>query len=40
MGVDLKVRRRSLRDLPENLAVSKAVLIVLIFHPMKLFDLE
>ena len=30
IGVDLKLRRRSLRDFPEDLAVSKAVLIVLI----------
>ena len=38
-GVDLKLRRRSLRDLPEELAVSKAVLIVLICHSIKPFDL-
>ena len=30
MGVGLKLRRRSLRDLPEEFAVAKAVLIVLI----------
>ena len=32
MGIDLRLRRRSLRDLPEEFAVAKAVLIVLICH--------
>ena len=39
MGIDLKLRRRSLRDLPEDFAVSKAVLIVLICLSIKLVDL-
>ena len=39
MGVDLRLRRRSLRDLPEEFAVAKAVLIVLICHSMKSLDL-
>ena len=39
MGVDLRLRRRSLRDLPEEFAVAKAVLIVLICHSMKPLDL-
>ena len=39
ISVDLKLRRRSLRDLPEDLAVSKAVLIILICLSMKPFDL-
>ena len=30
MGIDLKLRRRSSRDLPEDFAISKTVLIVLI----------
>ena len=38
MGVDLKLSRRSSRDLPEDLTVSKAVLIVLICLSMKTFD--
>ena len=39
IGVDLKLRRRSSRDLPEDLAVSKADLIVLICLSIKPFDL-
>ena len=39
IGVDLKLRRRSLRDFPEDLAVSKAVFIVLICLSIKPFDL-
>ena len=39
MGIDLRLRRRSLRDLPEEFAVAKAVLIVLICHSMKPLDL-
>ena len=39
MGVDLKLRRRSSRDLPEESAVSKAVLIVLICLLIKPLDL-
>ena len=39
MGVDLRLRRRSSRDLPEEFAVAKAVLIVLICHSMKPLDL-
>ena len=35
IGVDLKLRRRSSRDIPEDLAVSKAVFIVLICLSMK-----
>ena len=31
VSVDLKLRRQSLRDFPEDLAVSKAVFIVLSF---------
>ena len=37
--MDQWVRRRSLRDLPENFAVSKAVLIILICLSIKPFDL-
>ena len=40
MGVDLRLRRRLLRDFPEDCAVSKAVLIVLICLSIKPFDLE
>ena len=39
MGIDLRLRRRSLRDLPEDFAVAKAVLIVLICLLMKPLDL-
>ena len=39
MAIDLKLRRRSLRDLPEEFAVAKAVLIVLICLLMKPLDL-
>ena len=39
MGIDLRLRRRSLRDLPEEFAVAKAVLIVLICLLMKPLDL-
>ena len=38
MGIDLRLRRRSSRDLPEECAVAKAVLIVLICHSMKPLD--
>ena len=38
-SVDLKLRRRSSRDFPEALAVSKAVFIVLICLSIKPFDL-
>ena len=38
-GVDLKIRRRSSSDLPEDFAVSKAVLIVSICLSIKPFDL-
>ena len=38
MGIDLKLRRRSLRNLPEEFAVAKAVLIVLICLSMKPLD--
>ena len=40
MGIDLRLMRRSSRDLPEEFAVAKAVLIVLICHSMKPLDLE
>ena len=39
MGIDLRLRRRSSRDLPEVFPVSKAVLIVLICLSIKAFDL-
>ena len=39
MGIDLRLRRRSLSDLPEEFAVAKAVLIDLICCSMKLLDL-
>ena len=39
MGINLTLRRRSSRDLPEEFTVAKAVLIVLICHSMKLLDL-
>ena len=39
IDVDLKLRRRSSRDLPEDFAVSKVVLIVLICLSIKTFDL-
>ena len=39
ISVDLKLRRRSLRDLPADLAVSKAVLIVSICLSIKPFNL-
>ena len=39
ISVDLKLRRRSSSDLLEDLAVSKAVLIVLIYLSIKPFDL-
>ena len=39
MGVDLRLRRRSSRDIPEGFAVAKAVLIVLICHSMNPLDL-
>ena len=38
IGVDLKLRKRLSRNLPEDLAVSKAVFIVLICLSMKPFD--
>ena len=37
--MDLRLRRRSSRDLPEEFAVAKAVLVVLICLSMKLLDL-
>ena len=39
MNIDLRLRRRSLRDLPEVFAVAKAVLMVLICHLMTPLDL-
>ena len=39
MGIDLRLRRRSSRDLPEEFAVAKAVLIVLVCLSMKPLDL-
>ena len=39
MGVHLRLRRRSLRDLPEEFALSKVVLIVLICLSIKSLDL-
>ena len=38
ISVDLKLRRRSSRDFPEELAVSKAVFLVLICLSIKPFD--
>ena len=37
MGIDLRLRRRSSRDLTEDFAASKAVLIVLICLSIKLW---
>ena len=39
MGIDLRLRGRTLRDLPEDFVVSKAVLIVLICLSIKPFAL-
>ena len=39
MGVDLRLRRKSSSDLPEDFAVAKAVLIVLTCRSMKPLDL-